>query len=56
MTKDQRPRRMRMREWRRAAERGLCCSRCGGSQGVWAPKVLCPRCRVEQDIRSGGNS
>lgn len=27
------------------AARGLCCARCGGSEGVWVPRVLCPACR-----------
>lgn len=45
---------MRIRDWQRLADRGLCCSRCGGTQGVWAPKVLCPSCRVERTLRDGG--
>jgi hypothetical protein len=33
------------RSWQRLADRGLCCTRCGGSEGVWAPKVMCPGCK-----------
>jgi hypothetical protein len=44
-------RRVSRRSWQRLADRGLCCTQCGGSEGVWAPKVLCPRCK-----RSAGPS
>gem|GEM_PF-4281213 len=50
-------RRISRREWQRLAARALCCSGCGGSEGVWVPRVLCPACRrpVRQGIaKSGG--
>ena len=38
--------RISRRSWQRLADRGLCCSRCGGEGGVWVPRVLCPACRA----------
>lgn len=38
-------RRVSRRSWQRLAQRGLCCARCGGSEGVWVAKVICPACR-----------
>jgi hypothetical protein len=45
-------RRASRRMWQRLAARGLCCSGCGGSEGVWVPRVLCPACR--RPMRQGG--
>jgi hypothetical protein len=47
-------RRVTRRSWQRLADRGLCCCRCGGSEGVWAPKVFCRACRLESEIGGGG--
>jgi hypothetical protein len=50
-------RRTSRREWQRLAARGLCCSGCGGSEGVWVPRVLCPACRRpmrQEAAKSGG--
>lgn len=37
--------RLSRQSWRRLAQRGLCCARCGGSEGVWVPKVICRACQ-----------
>jgi hypothetical protein len=42
------------RGWQRLANRGVCCARCGGSEGVWVPRVLCPPCRIERAVAEAG--
>lgn len=46
-------RRVTRRTWQRLADRGLCCCRCGGSEGVWVPRVLCPGCRIARQVAGG---